>query len=78
MPLTGACSILFENFSENNLKGDLSNVTTDNPTLFSLVNTFKQRPKHTVTVNCTVYSISRAIPIPKYNKSNLETLSRYC
>jgi hypothetical protein len=29
------------NFSKNNLKGDLSNDTTDNPPLFSLVNTFK-------------------------------------
>jgi hypothetical protein len=36
----GACTNLFENFSENNLKGDLSNDTTDNPPLFSLVNTF--------------------------------------
>jgi hypothetical protein len=32
---------VFENFSENSLKGDLSNDTTDNPPLFSLVNTFK-------------------------------------
>jgi hypothetical protein len=31
---------LFENFSENSLKGDLSNNTTLNPPLFSLVNTF--------------------------------------
>ncbi len=37
----GACTNLFENFSENNLKGALSNDTTDNPPLFSLVNTFK-------------------------------------
>jgi hypothetical protein len=37
----GACTNLFENFSENNLKGDLSNDTTNNPPLFSLVNTFK-------------------------------------
>jgi hypothetical protein len=37
----GACTNLFENFSENNLKGDLSNETADNPPLFSLVNTFK-------------------------------------
>jgi hypothetical protein len=32
---------MFENFSENGIKGDLSNNTTDNPPLFSLVNTFK-------------------------------------
>ncbi len=31
---------MFENFSENGLKGDLSNATTFNPCLFSLVNTF--------------------------------------
>ncbi len=37
----GSCTNLFENFSDNNLKGDLSNDTTDNPPLFSLVNTFK-------------------------------------
>jgi hypothetical protein len=43
----GACTNLFENFSENNLKGDLSNDTTDNPPLFSLVNTkedIKEQP----------------------------------
>jgi hypothetical protein len=32
---------LFENFSENSLKGDLSNAANSNPPLFSLVNTFK-------------------------------------
>jgi hypothetical protein len=32
---------LFENLSEISLKGDLSNATTFNPPLFSLVNTFK-------------------------------------
>ncbi len=42
----GACTNLFENFSENNLKGDLSNDTTDNPPLFSLVNTFKVMSFH--------------------------------
>ncbi len=31
---------LYENRSENSLKGDPSNDTTDNPPLFSLVNTF--------------------------------------
>ncbi len=38
----GACTHLFENFSENSLKGDLSNDTTVIPPLFSLVNTFKK------------------------------------
>jgi hypothetical protein len=32
---------LFENHSENRMKPDLSNDTTVNPPLFSLVNTFK-------------------------------------
>jgi hypothetical protein len=32
---------LYENHSENSLKGDLSNDTTVSPPLFSLVNTFK-------------------------------------
>jgi hypothetical protein len=33
---------LFENFSENSLKGDLPYDTTLTPPLFSLVNTFKK------------------------------------
>jgi hypothetical protein len=37
----GACTNLFENFSQHSLKRDLSNDTTVNPPLFSLVNTFK-------------------------------------
>jgi hypothetical protein len=37
---------LFENHSENSLKPDLSNDTTANPPLFSLVNTFKHRKGH--------------------------------
>ncbi len=37
----GDCINLFENHSENSLKEDISNVTTFNPPLFSLVNTFK-------------------------------------
>ncbi len=37
----GACIDLYENHSENSLTGDLSNDTTVNPPLFSLVNTFK-------------------------------------
>ncbi len=36
----GACTILFANLSVNRLKGDLSNDTTFNPPLFSLVYTF--------------------------------------
>jgi hypothetical protein len=38
----GACIKLYDNHSENSLKGDLSNDTTVtvNPPLFSLVNTF--------------------------------------
>ncbi len=39
-PQDGACTDLFENLSEISLKGDLSNATTFNPALFSLVNTF--------------------------------------
>jgi hypothetical protein len=35
------CINLFENFREHSLKQDLSNGTTVNPSLFSLVNTFK-------------------------------------
>ncbi len=35
---------LFENFSVNSLKGDLSNAITINPPLFSLVNSFKFGP----------------------------------
>jgi hypothetical protein len=37
---------LFENHSENSLKPDLSNDTTANPPLFSLVNTFKKETTH--------------------------------
>ena len=36
-----ACTDFFENFSENTLKGDLSNATIFNPPLFSLLGTFK-------------------------------------
>ncbi len=38
----GACTDFFENLSENTLKGDLSNATTFNPPLVSLVDTFKR------------------------------------
>ncbi len=44
----GACTNLFTNFSENSLKGYLSNDTTLNPLLFSLVNTFKLLKSSTV------------------------------
>ncbi len=39
--LVRAWTDLFENHSVNSLEGDLSNATTFNPPLFSLVNTFK-------------------------------------
>jgi hypothetical protein len=40
----GACTNLFENFRENSLNRDLSNVTTVAPPLFSLViNTFNDK-----------------------------------
>ncbi len=38
----GAFIDLYKNHSENSLTGDLSNDTTVNPPLFSLVNTFNQ------------------------------------
>ncbi len=47
LPQDGACIDLFENHSKNSLKEDLSNITTFNPLLFSLVNIFKR----TVLVN---------------------------
>ncbi len=37
----GACTDFFENLSEISLKGDLSNATTFNSSLFLLVDTFK-------------------------------------
>jgi hypothetical protein len=37
---------MFENFSEKSLKGDLSNATTFDPPLFSLVNTFNHVIAH--------------------------------
>jgi hypothetical protein len=39
----GPAPEFLENLSENTLKGDLSNVTSFNPPLFSLVDTFKGR-----------------------------------
>jgi len=41
LPQDGACTDLFENFSEISLKEDLSNATTFNPPFFSLVDTLK-------------------------------------
>jgi hypothetical protein len=38
----GASTNLFENFCENSFKQDLSNDTTANPPLLSLVNTFQE------------------------------------
>jgi hypothetical protein len=46
----GACTNLFENFSKNSLKGDLSNNTTLDPPLFSLANTFKVGLKLALTL----------------------------
>jgi hypothetical protein len=50
---------LYENHSENSLKGDLSNDTTVNPPLFSLVNTFN------------LLVTSWFPPIPDHNQSVL-------
>jgi hypothetical protein len=44
---------LFENLSVNSLKGDLSNATTFNQHLFSLVNTFKIDESYRLLVECT-------------------------
>ncbi len=41
LPQDVACTDLFENLSEISLKGELSNATTFNPLLFSLVDTFR-------------------------------------
>ncbi len=49
----GACTNLFKNFSENNLKRDLSNDTADNPPLFSLVNTFNVKFFIQFSQSCT-------------------------
>ncbi len=37
---------MFENLSANSLKGDLSNATSFNPPLFSLVNSFDKTLKN--------------------------------
>ncbi len=49
----GACTNLFENLSVNSLKGDLSNGTTFNPPLLSLVNTFKWLYVHKYSAKIT-------------------------
>jgi hypothetical protein len=46
---------LYENHSENSLKGDLSNDTTVSPPLFSLVNTFNVLCLQETI--CNVYSV---------------------
>ncbi len=51
----GACMDLYENHSENKVKGDLSNDTTVNPPLFSLVNTFKTISGARLLINFNVY-----------------------
>jgi hypothetical protein len=47
----GACVHMVENHSVNSLKEDLSNAATFNPSLFSLVNTFKTSLKLTRKVS---------------------------
>ncbi len=51
LPQDGASTDLFENPSEINLKGDLTNATTFNPLLFSLDDTFNHiKTKYAVKV----------------------------
>ncbi len=50
----GACTNLCDNFREISLKRDLSNDTTVNPPLFSLVNTF---------IICQIYGSSANVAI---------------
>jgi hypothetical protein len=57
----GTRTDFFENLSENTLKGDLSNDTTFNPPLFSLVDTFKWRRKNSTFI--WKYSSTTAIEI---------------
>ncbi len=60
---------LFENYSENSLKGDLSNDTTVNPPLFSLVNTFKRLRRRR-----NLYSSSSVFPSWMYCMYNVHHL----
>jgi hypothetical protein len=49
----GACSNLFVNFRENSSKRVLSNDSTDNPALFSVVNTFKLKTTRALFIRST-------------------------
>ena len=65
----GACNDFFENISENSIKRDLSNATTFNPPLFSLVDTFKcASPK---IANPHIFVIELQI-------ANLQISPKYC
>ncbi len=57
----GACTDLFENFREKSLKQDLSNGTTANPPLFSLVNTFNNDNWKPILVNTVNGIINGAV-----------------
>ncbi len=66
----GACTDSFENFRDNSLKGGLSNATTFNPPLFSLVDTFKLKTMRKCTgtetklenrYTCTVFLRQRVV-----------------
>jgi hypothetical protein len=57
---------LFENFRENSFKRELSNDTTANPPLFSLVNTFK------------IKNLNSAYCPPKMKKNNCIFQSQSC
>jgi hypothetical protein len=64
----GVCTNLFENFSKNNLKEDLSQDTTDNPPLFSLVNTFNSTVMVSTPIKINkeqqkkIFHFSRVVP----------------
>ncbi len=68
----GALTDFFENLSVNILKGDLSNATTFNPPLFSLVNTFKQL----YSTRCLNFFKYRFLPSSTSDKFNLQQLFR--
>jgi hypothetical protein len=57
----GACTGFFENLGKNSFKGDLSNATTFNPPLFSLVDTFKA---HFIKNECHVLVIKNISIFP--------------
>jgi hypothetical protein len=54
-----ACTDFYENLSENTLKGDLSNATTFNPPLFSLVDTFKGRAERLAHYLFSLFSVNK-------------------